>query len=243
MRRLSRPTLSTRTIKSLGKVTDRVSTAQSPRRQAEKSWKTKPRVAFLEIRRVLEGMASGRSRCMYCEDSFGTDIDHFRPKADYPELAFVWGNYLLACSFCNSNLKRKLFPVDSGGVPLLIDPTVDYPEQHLALLPSTGEYISLGVKGAESITVFGLNDKASARNLPRGRRQAFLSLLALLQEYDRVHADDADKAEEIKLAAKDFPFSAVLSWLVNTANDPSGLSVLGGDVVGLIQTHRVGGWL
>ncbi|MDR9753568.1 hypothetical protein RG836_19140 [Pseudomonas sp. SZMC_28357] len=243
MRRLIRPILTTNTIRSLGRVTNRILAAQNPKARAEKSWDNKPGVAFSEIRRKLEGMASGRSRCMYCEDSFGTDIDHFWPKADYPERAFLWENYLLACSFCNSNLKRKLFPIDAAGSPLLIDPTVDHPELHLGLLPTTGEYISLGVKGAESIKVFGLNDTASSRNLPLGRRQAFVCLLALLKEYDSVHVNDPNKANEIRLAAKDFPFSAVLNWLVTTAQLPNGPSVLGADVAGLIQTHNVQGWL
>ena len=243
MRRLIRPTLTTKTVKALGRVTNRVVAAQNPKDQAEKSWDNKPNVAFSEVRMELENMASGRSRCMYCEDSFGTDIDHFWPKADYPERAFLWENYLLACSYCNSNLKRKLFPVDAAGSPLLINPTEDDPELFLRLLPSTGEYISLGAKGDESIKMFGLNDTASARNLPDGRKHALICLLALLKDYDRVFAIDADKAEEIRLAAKGFPFSAVLSWLVTTAKLPVGSVILGADVVSLIQTHQVEGWL
>ncbi|NOY25886.1 MAG: HNH endonuclease, partial [Oligoflexia bacterium] len=103
-------------------------------------------------------MASGRARCMYCEDSLGTDIDHFRPKADFPQRAFAWPNYLLACSHCNSNLKRNAFPIDGNGDPLLLDPSADNPAEHLLFSPSTGEFVSVGAKGQESIRVFGLND-------------------------------------------------------------------------------------
>lgn len=243
MRRLSRTTLSVRTLKALSRVSDRVNSAQNPKLQAAKSWDSKPAVAFGTVRQALEAMASGRSRCMYCEDSYGTDIDHFWPKADYPARAFIWENYLLACSHCNSNLKRKLFPLDASGLPLLIDPTVENPERHLSLLPSTGEFIALDVKGDESIKVFALNDKTAGRNLPMGRKDALISFVALLKDYDRTVASDANKAEEIRSAAKRFPFSAVLGWLVNTANLPAASIVLDADTVRLVQTHRVGEWL
>ena len=75
------------------------------------------------IRDHLVKMAPGVQRCMYCGDSLGTDIDHFEPIREFPAGTFVWRNHLLACSYCNSNAKRDLFPRDAAGTPLLIDPT------------------------------------------------------------------------------------------------------------------------
>lgn len=63
---------------------------------------------------ALTGMAPGHQRCMYCGDSQGTDIDHFEPKSQAPLRTFDWTNYLLACSYCNSNQKRDLFPRSPG---------------------------------------------------------------------------------------------------------------------------------
>ncbi|QMU74236.1 hypothetical protein GXP74_34325 [Streptacidiphilus sp. P02-A3a] len=92
-------------------------------------------------------MAPGLSRCMYCGDSEGTDIDHFRPIASDPLGTFRWTNHLLACSHCNSNMKRDRYPRDSSGACLLVDPCVDDPHEHLELTFATGGYTPLTAKG------------------------------------------------------------------------------------------------
>ena len=73
---------------------------------------------YAEIRRVLDDMAPGRNRCMYCGDSEGSAVDHFEPLSEKPLLAFDWLNHLLACSKCNSDFKREHFPRDPNGTPL-----------------------------------------------------------------------------------------------------------------------------
>lgn len=151
-------------------------------------------------------MCSGIERCMYCEDSFGTAIEHFRPKATYPGLSFNWFNYLWACSHCNSNLKRDKFPLNGTGMPLLIDPTAADPSSHLALSVTTGEYISLDELGAASIKVFGLNREVCLR----GRRAAWTSLNALVRDFDR--SNDATRGA-ILTTLSDFPFQGVRRWL------------------------------
>ena len=86
---------------------------------------------------TLRQMAGRGARCMYCSDSRGTDIEHFRPKSDYPAQAFRWANLLLCCSACG-RVKGTRFPLDHEGQPLFIDPTVDDPWAHLNFLPETG---------------------------------------------------------------------------------------------------------
>lgn len=243
MRRLNRPVLSKNTVRTLARTTAKVARAHDPKQDAETRWARKPKVAFKEVRSSLEQMASGRSRCMYCEDSLGTDIDHFKPKANYPHEAFTWENYLLACSYCNSNLKRTQFPLDANGEALLIDPTVDDPRLHLLLLPSNGNFMALDPKGDASIRVFGLNDNSFPRRLPKGRKDALVSLVALLKDYDSEINNNPAKAEEIKVAVRDFPFSVVLTSLIDIARSAAGGAVLGPQVVDLIQRHDVGQWL
>jgi hypothetical protein len=109
------------------------------------------------LRDVLNLMAPGYQRCMYCGDSQGTSVDHFEPISRNPIRTFDWLNHLLACSFCNSNQKGSRFPVDEEGGALLIDPTVDDPFDHLVLSLSAGEYRARTRKGAETIAVLGLN--------------------------------------------------------------------------------------
>ncbi len=110
-----------------------------------------------ELRETLNRMAPGHQRCMYCGDSEGTSVDHFEPISRNPVRTFDWLNHLLACSFCNSSQKGSRFPVDETGQPLLIDPTVDDPFDHLVLSLSVGEYRPRTRKGTETISVLGLN--------------------------------------------------------------------------------------
>jgi uncharacterized protein (TIGR02646 family) len=231
------------TLDKLAALTREVVGAPDPKAKAKSRWKSRPKDAFEEVRSALAQMAHGRSRCMYCEDSLGTDIDHFWPKADYPDRAFSWPNYLLALSHCNSNLKREEFPLDGAGQPLLLDPSTDDPAAHLVFVPTTGEFAAVGTKGAESIRVFGLNDDTVPRLLPRGRRHTLIDLAALLREYDRVAPIDATYAAEIRAAAREHPFGAVLVWLIEVAQLPAGPVVLGADIVALVQRHGVATWL
>lgn len=57
--------------------------------------------AFSEVRHALNALCSGPRRCMYCEDSAATQVEHFRPQAHFPALALTWGNYLYICGGCN----------------------------------------------------------------------------------------------------------------------------------------------
>lgn len=85
---------------------------------------------------TLRQMSGARQRCMYCLDSHGCDIEHFRPKAVYPERAFRWSNLLLCCTECG-RFKGDRFPV-SGPDPLLIDPSTEDPWAYLDFDPDTG---------------------------------------------------------------------------------------------------------
>ena len=243
MRHLPRAALSQAALDKLQVLTQEVTSAADPKAKAKARWKSKPKDTFDEVRAALEAMASGHARCMYCEDSLGTDIDHFWPKADFPERAFKWENYLLACSYCNSNLKRNQFPRDAAGQPELLDPTVDEPAKHLFFLPTDGRFLAIGPKGHQSIAVFGLNDNAPPRQLPRARVQAFLRLEALIREYDRVVRTDPARAAELQDAARQHPFSGVLVWLTRIAQGPNAAVVLGAGLLALIQQHGVVGWV
>jgi uncharacterized protein (TIGR02646 family) len=134
---------------------------------------------------------------MYCEDSAATDIDHFCPRQAAPLLTFVWLNYLLACSTCNSNYKRNEFPLDDAGAPLLIDPSAEDPTQHLELSPATGRYVprNESSKGLESIRVFGLNRSL----LEIARRETWVLMHAIVVAYARA-ADAGDAAQQDRYA-------------------------------------------
>ncbi len=56
---------------------------------------------FRTIRSTLSAMCIGPVRCAYCEDSLADEIEHIHPKNLFPNLSFVWDNYLYSCGPCN----------------------------------------------------------------------------------------------------------------------------------------------
>jgi hypothetical protein len=168
---------------------------------------------------------------MYCEDSLGTDIDHFEPIAVAPLRAFDWNNHLLACSHCNSNFKRDEYPCDASGYSLLVDPSVEDPADHLTLLLASGEYLSRTVKGEETIRVFGLNRS----DLVRGRKAAFWNVRAVLCEW-HLHwqAGEANEAEQFAEALQVSPFSNVARAIGQLAPSVA-MNVLGQKTVAAVD--------
>lgn len=224
MRKLHRRPLTAKALDLLRQRTEMVLAAEDPVAEAQRLWKQRDNAAFQEIRTVLKAMAPGRERCMYCEDSGVTDIDHFRPKKEYPELAFTWINYIGACSHCNSNEKRDRFPLEKGE-PLLIDPTQenDDPSNHLALAPSTGKLRGKTAKGSKSIEVFGL-DRGS---LEKGRRDVWVTLLELIPAYARYKQQgNVERTADVRNAVCQISFSCVLDYLIRVADSESAADVI-----------------
>lgn len=227
MIRLKRPELETTTTTVLRRRQEGVDESVNPKSEAKRSWATFAGNARQDVVAKLEVMASGLSRCMYCEDSMGTDVDHFRPKSDYPAFAFVWQNYYLACSHCNSNAKRNEFPVDKDGERLLIDPTEDDPSNHLIFSPGTGRLVALDDRGTWSIRVFALNRQICVD----GRRNAWIALESLVIRY----AADDEHREVILRALSDFPFQGVRQHLRRVYDSPAKSTLLPASVIASIE--------
>lgn len=59
---------------------ERTSAQPDVARVVEAAWRTRRRGnAMKATETALRAMASGIERCMYCEDSHGCDVEHFRP--------------------------------------------------------------------------------------------------------------------------------------------------------------------
>jgi uncharacterized protein (TIGR02646 family) len=162
-------------------------------------------------------MASGRGRCMYCEDSQGTDIEHFWPKERYHSKAFSWENYLLACSHCNSNEKGTQFPTHKNKarqeIPSLINPTQDEPLEHL-FFSTDGRFKDnpQSKLAKKSIQVFGLNRPA----LVEGRADAWDAVQTLLIDYDKKRkTNDAKGASHARRRLCKSSFSSALVFLLD----------------------------
>lgn len=179
------------------------------------------------LRQALNLMAPGYQRCMYCGDSEGTSVDHFEPIARNPLRTFDWFNHLLACSHCNSSQKGAKFPVDGDGRPLLIDPCLEDPFDHLALSLSVGEYRPLSAKGTATIDVLGLNRSV----LISGRLQARFVVgqaLRLWRAAQKV-GDGREQARQI-MTIRMQPLADVYQAMVRYARAETARFVFHGDL-------------
>jgi uncharacterized protein (TIGR02646 family) len=241
MRKLARASLSPGTMGHLAQRTQQVLLAADPKQEAARLWDSKANEAFREVRIALDQIASGLGRCMYCEDSRGTDIEHFWPKSTYPAQAFLWDNYLLACSGCNSNHKREQFPLDAAGHPLLIDPTAEEPRDHLLLMSITGEYKHLTIKGEESVRVFHLN----RADLMGGRRNAWEAIQGLLVFYGQLCLrGDSRRALLMQRTLCEYPFSSVFGYLLQVVKTPDAALLIEEECLKVLDKYPdIKGWL
>jgi uncharacterized protein (TIGR02646 family) len=240
MKRLNRLDLSAEAFAFLRERSNLVTGSYDPRVETARLWSMQDNKAFREVREILARMASGLERCMYCEDSEGTAIEHFWPKSAYPERAFDWLNYLIACSLCNSNFKRDQFPLDGAGVPLLVNPAEEEPLDHLSFSPSTGRFEPRSLKGDPSIAVFGLN----RATLTKGRASTWIVLEQLLIRYAEFQAaGEAAKAEKIETAVRNHPFAGVFAALLRMASGPNADLLIDGECLRVIQSRpEIGTW-
>ena len=107
-------------LKSLQTQIDGMNSFSEKADKAQSLWGTKGgtegKKAFEEIKDMLISMCIYVEICNYCEQSEANDIEHISPKSFFPNMTFVWKNYLLACKQCNSGLKLdKCFVMDSSG--------------------------------------------------------------------------------------------------------------------------------
>lgn len=188
---------------------------------ASDAWKKKNKSTFQAIRRILEKMCPGVHRCVYCEDARGDDIEHFHPKYFYPESTFVWKNYLLACSVCNSNYKRDKFAIvdETGqrhdlqrvknapviappkGKPLLINPRYENPMDYLQIdiartfhvkpRPNLTDFDH--ERAQYTIKIFQLNTRPE---LPKWREDAFGNFIGWIDTYAVHKANGNNQAIE-----------------------------------------------
>jgi uncharacterized protein (TIGR02646 family) len=149
-------------------------------------------------------MAGDTERCMYCSDSVGTDIEHFWPKAPYPERMFEWQNLLLCCSGCGT-FKGSTFPL-SHGDPLLVDPCVDDPWLHIDFNPETGILTALGDSemGKETVAVLRLDERDGVN---RSYRKSYRRIEAVLRQ-----ALDKGQPKQLLRDLEDADDVGLLGW-------------------------------
>lgn len=157
------------------------------------------RYAHPQVRAQLEAMFG--TKCAYCETEVRASgpqhIEHYRPAARYPALAYEWGNLLLACAECNVAYKSDRFPVapsgntprenrrspeartGTGETPLLLNPCNDSPDAHFTY--RAGRVVTLTHRGRVTRRICGLNRDF----LVRDRRNHLKYVQLLLDSYQK----------------------------------------------------------
>ena len=151
----------------------------------EREWKTARQTkAVGAVLATLKQMMGPRERCMYCVDSHGSDIEHFRPKARFPRHAFRWPNLLLCCTECG-RFKGSAFPM-ANRRPLLIDPTAEDPWQHLEFDPENGNLTArfdlvTGEWSAKGVETVGLLQLDRREAMATGYLRSYHRLVAVVR--------------------------------------------------------------
>ena len=200
--------------------TKQILRSSDPKSTAEALWKSTgdPRSTRKyryrrEVKETLERMTLG-GLCMYCEHNTVHQIEHFWPKARFPERTFCWLNLLFVCGECNQ-LKNARFVLDERHAPLLVDPTSDDPAEHLELSPKEGRFVGRTEKGENTRAILNRNI------LIRRRQAAWSGLQGLVVSYAHARArGDARLAEVLKGELCNRPFPALLGFLLRFAELP-----------------------
>lgn len=222
MIRLSSRNLSAATLTYLrGKqsVVDAQMTFTQKSLRATLSWDGKSSSAagalhFGLIRTKLIAMCIAIEICVYCENNEATDIEHVFPKKLYPSKTFVWGNYVLACSKCNTRHKSDKFKIfipatsvtavditlprgtyikPKNQAALFINPRVEEPMNFMQLDLASDQFLFTEIaapgtrdyqRAAYTIELLGLNSRGA---LIAARRSALKFYINRLETYVRVN--------------------------------------------------------
>jgi uncharacterized protein (TIGR02646 family) len=180
------------------------------------TWSAARRTPTLDaVMTTLRRMMGDRERCMYCMDSHGSDIEHFWPKTPYPERMFRWLNLLLCCTECG-RFKGDRFPLSSAGLPLLVDPTVEDPWEHLDFDPDMGLVVARfeqstgrpSPKGESSVAILQLDRREA---MSTGYRQTFRRLTRLVESF---LAEGGGDVERLARSLREADDHGLLGWCV-----------------------------
>jgi len=177
--------------------------------KAKKAWASKTssiakRKAFADIKKLLTEACWGARRCNYCEDSVADEIEHFRPKDWYPDVAFAWSNYLYACGPCNGP-KSNLFPLFPTQGSATVQELVPRKESDPIVPPPNGDPVLIDPRNEDPMKFLFLDIEGNLHFAPRSdllpgsrEEQRALWTIKLLHLNDR---DDLVKARVTTLSA------------------------------------------
>lgn len=149
-----------------------------------------------KVAQVLASMTGIRERCMYCDDSRATDIDHYKPKREYFDMVFAWLNMLWVCAQCN-RLKAIAFPLDDFGEGLILNPTLDDPWRHLVYDSMTNELsarwdAATGLESPKGRATLSVVSSLSHQAVNEGRGRTRRNLVRAVNSFMTSAGDQSD---------------------------------------------------
>ena len=215
MRRIYRETLPKRAASYLNRKQREVDRGAEPRHKWDSARKTKTMRAIAD---TLARMSGKRSRCMFCGDSRGMDIEHFWPVVPYKDRTFLWDNLLWACAGCN-RAKGNRFDLDAAGSPMLIDPTAEDPwdflffDTHTGIIkakcnPDTGQFSAKGKYTTDS-GVLPMNIEAVTEGRQRTARNLRRAVATFL---DKAPTDLGIATSELLQVLRDNDDYGLIAW-------------------------------
>jgi len=188
---------------------------QQKKEKAKALWQNKEEEPFTKIKTLLIEMCVGVEICNYCEGNEANDIEHIYPKSFFPEFAFTWENYLLACKQCNTGYKLdkcyvmdsdgKVYETERGKEPLhkhiaLVNPRIENPHNFFWLNTSDWKFevkedLSIwdNQKAEKTLVILGLNAR---QYLIEARKTAYNEYYNIMDRLRRIKK--ARNFDEIK---------------------------------------------
>jgi uncharacterized protein (TIGR02646 family) len=167
-----------------------------------------------EIKDTLIRMFDGK--CAFCESYIGNidygDIEHFKPKSKFPELAVSWENLFLSCAKCNgAGQKGDKWPTDDEGGPL-INPCEENPDNFFAFEFDELALVAIvkpkNKRGSVSELVFGLNKHSLLKD-----RSTFVRKLVIIAKN---YKEDAEARAIIDEAVKNSGEYAAFAMMIKS---------------------------
>lgn len=150
---------------------------------------------------VREGLIkSSEGKCAFCEcipsEGGNIEIEHFKPKSEYPEFTFEWDNFLPSCRKCNGSKGTHNTVLEPIINPYDIDPKNAFHFVDIEIKAS-----NTGIKqiAEKTIEVCGLN----TLRLWKPRAEILLSLRifskAIEEAIEELADADTQRKEEIRI--------------------------------------------
>ncbi len=177
------------------------------------------------IRTSLEQMQG--KICAYCEsslDDMGQHIEHFRRRAEFPQLTFSWENLYWSCDKSDSCGHFKDNKADAYNISDIIDPCCDNPDHFFRFRADGTISIRPGLstadsrRAAETLRVLNLaQDHGRLKNMRRNAVAGYLKIVEDLQEFDE--ADKRELIQEELNKISGCPFSTVIRHVLTDFNE------------------------